>query len=203
MRFGHLLITFFILSLGAKSAFAGEGSPFRAEVEIYSGGLVGDSVGSTFNSVTKGNYGTRLSLGFTRFLNWELNYGFSNQPTMLTSSNGPAAITSNNWNSGSSNFPINIYNHRRATIYVSPSFGFVRTGGREFSLMDVQNGLGTAPLPIDTGLSFNLGAGVKIYPTKRVGFRLHFSDIVTRDTQGSLDTTQLLDLSNGTQVDPT
>ena len=204
MRLGkNIAFALLIIGLGTGSAFAGEGSPLSAEFEIYSGGLVGDSIGSTLSSTTKGNYGARFSVGFTRFLAWELNYGFSDQSSTLVSPLDPtASITSNNWNNGSTGMSINLVSRRRVKVYVSPGVGFVSTGARQFSIEDAIEGLGTAPLPIDTGLSFNMGGGVKIYPTKRVGFRLHVSDIITRDVQGAFDAGQLLDLSNGTQVDP-
>ncbi len=204
MRLGrNIVFALLILGLGTGSAFAGEGSPLGGEIEIYSGGLVGDSVGSTLSSTTKGNYGARFSLGLTRFLSWEMDYNFSDQTTTIISPFDPgAAITSKNRNAGSTGLAINLFSRRRAKVYVSPGVGFVKTGARQFSVEDAINGLGTAPLPIDTGLSFNMGGGVKIYPTKRVGFRVHVSNIITRDVQGVFDTGQLLDLNNGTQVDP-
>ena len=199
----NIVFALLILGLGTGSAFAGEGSPLGAELEIYSGGLVGDSVGSTLSSTTKGNYGARFSVSFTKFLAWEMNYGFSDQSSTLVSPLDPtASITSNNWNNGSTGMSINLFSRRRAKVYLSPGVGFVSTGARQFSIEDAINGVGTASLPIDTGLSFNMGGGVKIYPTKRVGFRLHVSDIITRDVQGAFDAGQLLDLSNGTQVEP-
>ena len=90
MKRGRILLySMVVWGVATGSLYAkGEGSPLRAEIEVYSGGLLSENVGAAFNSIGTGAYGARLGLGFTRFLNFDLNYAFSDQKSLLVADTG-------------------------------------------------------------------------------------------------------------------
>lgn len=171
-------------------------SPFTAEVEVYSGGISGDSVGAAFKSATQGGYGGRFTFGFMKALNFSVNYLYSNQtrsfsaatPAVGSLPTGTAIMHAGNlhmaWGSGE----ISLVRVGRSSMYLSPGIGLARNGSRNMTLVTP---LGTASAPILAGrsVSFNLGAGVKIFPAKHWGFRIDLRDFVSGGGTGNLNPT--------------
>lgn len=184
-------------------------SPFSAEAEIYSGGISGDSVGAAYQSATRGDYGIRFTFGFLKAMNFSLNYLYSNQsrsftavtPPTGTLPTGTALMKAANLNMFFGNGELNLAKSRRATFYLSPGVGFVRNGARSMTLVTP---LGTASSPIlpGTAVTFNLGAGVKVFPTKRVGLRLDVRDHISGGGTGSLNPPTDLTVSGTTLTNP-
>ena len=127
MQYGRVLIfSLVVWGLATSSLYAKrEGSPLRAEIEVYSGGLMSDNVGAAFNSIGKGAYGARFGLGFTRFLNFDLNYAFSDQKSLLVADTGTglAAVRTGNWHFGAVNSSFHLVQRKRVTFYISPRRG--------------------------------------------------------------------------------
>ena len=179
-------------------------SPFSSELEIYSGGITGKSTGAAFDSVTRGDYGIRFTFGFLKALNFSLNYMYSNQtrsfsavtPPAGTLPTGTALMRAANLNMFFGNGELNLARTRNAIFYLSPGIGFVRTGARS---MTVITPLGTASTPIvpGTAVTFNLGAGVKIYPLKHLGFRLDVRDHVSGGATGNLNSSLAVPTAKG------
>ncbi len=171
-------------------------SPFSAEAEIYSGGITGKDIGAAYHSVTRGDYGVRFTFGFLKALNFSLNYMYSNQSRSFTAVTPPAGtlptglalMRAANLNMFFGNGELNLAHFGRSTLYLSPGVGFVRNGARS---MTVITPLGTASSPIlpGTAVTFNLGAGVKVYPLKHLGFRFDVRDFVSGGGTGSLNPT--------------
>lgn len=205
MKYGRLLIfSLVVWGLATSSLYAKrEGSPLRAEIEIYSGGLMSENVGAAFNSIGKGTYGARLGLGFTRFFNFDVNYAFSDQKSLLVADtgSGQAAVRSGNWHFGSVNTSFNLYQRRRVTFYISPGVGFTRTGARDITITDI-NGVDSARLPVNMVPSFNLGLGFKIFPWKRIGFRIDARDILSLRNDGDLNPEEVLSINGNPINDP-
>ena len=188
--------------VGVLPAHAGdEDEGFRTELEFNYGYLVGDDLNNLAGSFVEKSYGGRLSFGFNRVLNPELQYGYSDrtsnlfQPTLIFTT---WAIQSNNWNWFSFSNPIHLYKKRGKVFYISPGVGYVRSGSRQFQEISA-SGTATASLPIDSTRSFDLGIGTKLFPVRRVGVRLDVTGILTSASSGSL---QPVVLSDGTAVDP-
>jgi hypothetical protein len=183
--------------------------PFSAEVEIYSGGITGDSIGAAYKSATRGDYGVRLTFGFLKALNFNLNYMYSNQSRSLVAvtpptgilPTGTALMRAANLNLFYGNGEMNLARTKRATLYFSPGIGYARNGSRSLTLITP---LGTASAPILRGaaLTFNLGAGVKIFPWKRVGFRLDIRDHVSGGGTGNLNPAQGLSIAGQALANP-
>ncbi len=169
-------------------------SPLSAEFEVYSGAITGKSIGAAFDSASKGDYGVRFTFGFLKALNFSLNYLYSNQtrsftaatPPMLALPAGTALLRAANLNMFFGNGELNLFKVPKATFYLSPGVGFARNGARNLSLITP---LGTVSSPIlaGTAVTFNLGAGVKIFPVKHFGLRLDIRDHVSGGGTGSLN----------------
>jgi hypothetical protein len=171
-------------------------SPFSSELEVYSGGITGKSVGAAFDSVTRGDYGIRYTFGFMKAFNFSLNYMYSNQtrsftavtPTEGTLPSGTALMHAANLNMFFGNGEWSLLRVGRNTFYLTPGVGFVRNGARS---MTIVTPLGTATSPIlpGTALAFNLGAGVKVFPVKHFGLRFDVRDYVSGGGTGNLNGT--------------
>jgi len=177
-------------------------SPFSAELEVYSGGITGKSIGAAYQSATRGDYGVRFTFGFLKALNFSMNYLYSNQSRSFTAvtpavgilPTGTALIHARNLNMLWGNGEFNIAQAGRARFYISPGLGFARNGGRNLSVITP---LGTASSHIlpGTAVTFNLGAGVKIFPLKHLGFRFDLRDHISGGGTGSLSPNQALVIS--------
>jgi hypothetical protein len=86
---------------------------------------------------------------------------------------------------GWGNGEIKLASFGRSMFYLSPGIGFVRNGSRDMSVITP---LGTATSHIlpGTAVTFNLGAGIKFFPFKRVGFRFDLRDHISGGGTGSL-----------------
>jgi hypothetical protein len=173
-------------------------SPFSAELEVYSGGITGKSAGAAFESATRGDYGIRFTVGFVKALNLSFNYMYSNQSrsftavmpatsTLPTLPTGTALMHSRNLSAGWGNGEINLAKFGRNTLYLSPGIGFVRDGSRDMTVI-IPFGIVETPSHIlpGTAVSFNLGAGIKFYPFKHLGFRFDVRDFVSGGGTGNL-----------------
>jgi len=117
MRYKALLVWLVLVGcVGVLPALAGdEEEGFRTELEFNYGYLVGDDLNNLAGSFVEKSYGGRLSFGFNRVLNPELQYGYSDrtsnlfQPTVIFTT---WAIQSNNWNWFSFSNPIHLYEKR-------------------------------------------------------------------------------------------
>lgn len=168
-------------------------SPFTAEVELYSGGITGDRIGAGYRSITQGDYGVRLTFGFMKSLNFNLNYLYSNQTRTLVATTPPtgtlpagtALMKAGNLNMFFGNGEINLVHSKRASFYLSPGVGFARNGARSLTVVTP---LGTASSPIlaGTAVTFNLGVGLKVYPRKHFGIRVDVRDFVSGGGTGNL-----------------
>jgi hypothetical protein len=171
-------------------------SPFSSELEVYSGPITGKSVGAAFDSVTRGDYGIRYTFGFMKAFNFSLNYMYSNQtrsftavtPATSTLPSGTALMHASNLNMAYGNGEWSLLRVGRNTFYLSPGVGFVRNGARS---MTIVTPLGTATSPIlpGTALTFNLGAGLKVFPVKHFGLRFDVRDYVSGGGTGNLNGT--------------
>lgn len=174
-------------------------SPFSSELEIYSGGITGKSIGAAFDSATKGDIGIRYTFGFMKAFNFSLNYMYSNQTRSFTAvtpattvlPSGTALMHAGNLNMFFGNGETTLLHVGRSSLYVSPGIGFVRSGARS---MTIVTPLGTASSPIlpGTAVSFNLGAGVKVFPVKHFGLRFDVRDFVSSGGTGNLNGTSVV-----------
>ncbi len=184
-------------------------SPFSAELEIYSGAITGKSIGAGFGSVTKGDYGVRFTFGFLKALNFNVNYLYSNQtrsfsavtPPTGTLPSGTALLHAANLNMLFGNGEISFAKTRNSTFYFSPGVGFARNGSRSMTLV-TPFGTASAPILAGTAVTFNLGAGVKIFPFKHLGFRIDLRDHVSGGGTGTLNPNQNLTISGATVSNP-
>jgi len=169
-------------------------SPFTAEVEVYSGGITGDRIGAAYQSAGRGDYGARFTFGFLKGLNFSLNYMYSNQsrsftavpPPELLLPTGTLLMRANNLNMFFGNGEFNVVQTKRARFYLSPGMGFARNGSRSMTLL-WPGGRTSTPIFPGTALTFNLGAGVKVYPFRHVGFRFDVRDYVSGGGTGSME----------------
>ncbi len=171
-------------------------SPFSAEFELYSGGITGDSVGAAYKSATRGDYGVRFSFGFLKGLNFNLDYMYSNQSRSFTAvtpeigslPSGTLLMRSGNLNVAMGSGEFYLIQRKQAKFYISPGIGFARTASRSMTFI-TPLGAASASSPIfpGTALTFNLGAGVKIYPWKHLGFRFDVRDHVSGGGTGNLN----------------
>jgi len=170
-------------------------SPFTAEFELYSGGITGDSIGAAYESATRGDYGVRFSFGFLKGLNFNLDYMYSNQSrsfTAVTPETGPLPsgtllMRSGNLNVAFGSGEFYLIQRKQVKFYISPGIGFARNGGRNMTITVPLLGKASAPIFPGTALTFNLGAGVKIYPWKHLGFRFDVRDHVSGGGTGNLN----------------
>jgi hypothetical protein len=169
-------------------------SPFSAEVELYTGGISGKSVGAAFDSATRGDYGIRFTMGFIKALNISMNYMYSNQsrsfvavtPPVTGVPKGTLLMSAKNLNVFTGNGELNLLRTKRATFYLSPGVGLARNGARNMMLLTP---IGAISSPIGGGraVTFNLGAGAKVFPTKHLGFRFDVRDYLSGGGTGNLN----------------
>lgn len=184
-------------------------SPFTAEAEVYSGAITGDSIGAAFHSATRGDYGVRFTFGFLKALNFNLNYMYSNQsrtftavtPPTGTLPTGTALLRAANLNMFFGNGELNLVRGKNATFYLSPGVGLVRNGSRNLTLVTPLGAVSSGVFP-GTAVTFNIGAGIKIFPVKRLGFRIDLRDHISGGGTGDLDPSQDLTISGTTVTNP-
>ncbi len=165
-----------------------------AEVEVYSGGITGKSIGAAYDSATRGDYGARFTFGFMKALNFSMGYMYSNQTRTLTTvvpasgglPSGVALMRAGNLNTVFGNGEISLAKFGRSTWYLSPGVGFARNAARNMTFV-TPLGSASAPILAGTAVSFNLGTGVKIFPWKHIGFHLDARDYVSGGGTGSLN----------------
>jgi hypothetical protein len=89
----------------------------------------------------------------------------------------------------------------RSSFYLSPGIGYVRTGSRS---MTIVTPLGTASSPIlpAGAVTFNLGAGIKVFPLKHFGLRFDVRDHVSGGATGTLNPSQTLTISGSSFSNP-
>ena len=172
-------------------------SPFSAELELYSGGITGKSVGEAFDSATKGDYGVRFTFGFLKALNFNVNYLYSNQtrsftavtPPTGTLPSGTALMHAANLNMLFGNGELGLAHFGRNTFYLSPGVGFVRTGARSMTVvLPIGAGeIASSPILPGTAVTFNLGMGMKVFPVKHFGLRFDVRDFVSGGGTGNLN----------------
>jgi hypothetical protein len=170
-------------------------SPFSAEFEVYSGAITGDSVGAAYKSATQGDYGVRFTFGFMRGLNFSLDYMYSNQSRLFTAvtpgsgslPSGTLLMRAANLNVAFGSGEINLIQSNRAKFYISPGIGLARNGSRSMTFI-TPLGAASAPILPGTAVTFNLGAGVKVYPRKRIGLRFDVRDHISGGGTGNLNT---------------
>jgi len=176
-------------------------SPFTAEFELYSGGITGDSIGAAYKSATRGDYGVRFSFGFLKGLNFNLDYMYSNQSrsfTAVTPATGPLPsgtllMRSGNLNVAMGSGEFYLIQRKQAKFYISPGIGFARNASRSMTFITPLGGASaSSPIFPGTAVTFNLGAGVKVYPFKHLGFRLDVRDHIAQGGTGTLNPEQNL-----------
>ena len=169
-------------------------SPFSSELELYMGGITGKSIGAAFDSATKGDLGIRYTFGFMKAFNFSMNYMYSNQtrsftavtPPAGTLPTGTALMRAANLNMFFGNGEMGLAHFGRNTFYLSPGIGFVRSGGRSMSIVTPLGAVSSPILP-GTSVSFNLGAGFKVFPVKHFGLRFDVRDFVSSGGTGNLN----------------
>lgn len=164
-----------------------------AEAEIYTGGIAGQGLGAAYRSFGEGGYGARFTFGFLKSLNFSAGYMYSPQTRTLTEGfpavgglpAGTVVLRSKNLNMVFGNGEINLLDRKHTVLYLSPGVGFARNGSRDLS---VNTPLGSASIPAGygTAVTFNLGAGVKVYPRKHWGVRFDIRDFVSGGGTGTL-----------------
>jgi hypothetical protein len=169
-------------------------SPLSAEAEIYTGGISGQSVGAAFKSAAQADYGIRFTFGFLKSLSFSMGYLYSNQTRTLSKAlpavgglpTGTVIARAANMNIVFSDGEFNLLHTKRGVLYISPGLGIARNASRNFTLTTP---LGTSSFPLSSGtaLTFNLGAGVKIYPRKHWGVRFDARDFVSGGGTGNLN----------------
>jgi len=186
-------------------------SPFTAEFELYSGGITGDSIGAAYKSATRGDYGVRFSFGFLKGLNFNLDYMYSNQSrsfTAVTPATGPLPsgtllMRSGNLNVAMGSGEFYLIQRKQAKFYISPGIGFARNASRSMTFITPLGGASaSSPIFPGTAVTFNLGAGVKVYPFKHLGFRLDVRDHIAQGGTGTLNPEQDLTIGSNTLTNP-
>jgi hypothetical protein len=178
-------------------------SPFSAEFELYSGGITGDSIGAAYKSATRGDYGVRFSFGFLKGLNFNLDYMYSNQSRSFTAvtpgigslPSGTMLMRAGNLNVAFGSGEFYLIQRKQAKFYISPGIGFARNGGRNMTISVPLLGTASAPVLAGRAVTFNLGAGVKIYPLKHIGFRIDVRDHIAQGGTGTLNPQQDLTIT--------
>ncbi len=170
-------------------------SPFGAEVEVYSGGITGKSVGAAYQSISRGDYGVRFTFGFLRALHFNLSYMYSNQTRSFTAvtpllgplPSGTSLMRAANLNVFYGSGELSLLRLGKSSVYLSPGIGFARNGARSMTLI-TPVGVASAPILPGTAVAFSLGAGVKIFPRKHLGFRIDVRDYLSGGGTGNLNT---------------
>jgi hypothetical protein len=185
-------------------------SPFSSELEIYTGGITGKSVGAAFDSATKGDFGIRYTFGFMKAFNFSVNYMYSNQTRSFTAvtpvvgalPSGTALLHAGNLNMLYGNGEMSLLHMGRSTFYVSPGVGFARTGGRTLSVVIPNVGAVSSPIIPAGTVTVNLGAGIKFFPLKHWGLRFDVRDHVSGGATGTLNPNQNLTINGSTFSNP-
>jgi len=167
-------------SVSLVNPFAGmKRVPLTAELELYAGGLTG--LGSAYDSPTRAALGSRLTFGLFERLDLSANWLYSTQARATTVPWLPGAdliLRSVNLNVFFGTADLIFAQSRSAKFYVSPGFGFARTGDRR-RMVAGQDGGGYDPLPAGTAWDFNVGTGLRPNRSKRLGLtfdvRYHIS----------------------------
>lgn len=157
-----------------------------AEAEVYTGGIAGQGLGVAYRSFGEGGYGARFTFGFLKSLSFSASYMYSPQTRTLTEGfppigglpSGTVVLRSKNLNMVFGNGEFNLVDTKRAVLYLSPGVGFARNASRDLT---IASPLGSTSFPVGygTALTFNLGAGVKVYPRKHWGVRFDLRDFVS------------------------
>jgi hypothetical protein len=168
---------------------------FGAEFEVYTGGITGQSVGAAFKSAAQGDYGLRFTFQVLKSFSLSANYMYSNQTRTLTEALPPvgglpngtivASVRAANLNMVFGNGEFDFVHTKHGVLYISPGVGFARNGSRNLSFI-TPGGKASFPIEAGTDVTFNLGAGVKIYPRKHWGVRLDVRDFVSGGGTGNL-----------------
>jgi hypothetical protein len=176
-----------LVGLGASSRLAAQGGlvgrAFNADLEFYSGGISGQTLGTAYRSIGRGDYGARFNFGILKALTFSVGYLYSNQIRTLTTPTfqGAAQLRSVNLNSFYGNGDFNLIRLPRATFYLSPGAGISRYAGRSFNWITSTSGSSTSyPIEGTTAPTANLGMGVKVMASKRVGLSLDARDFLSR-----------------------
>jgi len=185
-------------------------SPFTAEFELYSGGITGDSIGAAYESATRGDYGVRFSFGFLKGMNFNLDYMYSNQSRSFTAvtpetaslPSGRLLMRSGNLNVALGSGEFYLIQGKHAKFYISPGIGFARNGGRNLTLLLPGGLAASAPILGGRAVTFNLGAGVKVYPLNHLGFRLDVRNHIAQGGTGTLNPEQNLTIAGNTLTNP-
>lgn len=175
----------------------GAADRFSAEFELYSGGITGDNIGAAYKSATRGDYGARFTFGFVRWFNLGLDYMYSNQSRSFTAvtpetaqlPQGNAVLRTHNLNLFLGNGEFYLVNKKKAKFYLSPGVGMARNGGRNMTLITPAGALWAPSVGAGRAVTFNLGAGIKVYPLKHLGFRFDVRDHVSGGGTGDLKNT--------------
>ena len=157
-----------------------------AEAEVYGGGIAGQGLGAAYRSFGEGGYGGRFTFGFLKSLSFSANYMYSPQTRTLKEGfppigglpSGTVVLRSKNLNMVFGDGEFHLVNTKHAVFYLSPGVGFSRNASRDLSF---NTPLGSASFPVGPGtaVTFNLGAGVKVYPRKHWGVRFDIRDFVS------------------------
>lgn len=76
----------------------------------------------------------------------------------------------------------------RTRFYLSPGVGVARNGSRSMTFIS-PTGSFSGPIAAGTAVTFNLGAGIKFSPARRVGLRFDLRDYVSGGGTGNLNFT--------------
>ena len=142
-------------------------------------------------------------------LNFNLDYMYSNQsrsftavsPETATLPQGRLMMRAKNLNVFFGSGEFNLIQTEKAKFYISPGVGVARNGSRDLTLVTP---LGAAVVPLVGGraVTFNLGAGVKVYPHKRLGLRFDVRDHISQGGTGSLNPDLDLNISGNSLPNP-
>jgi hypothetical protein len=175
-----------LLGLGASSPLAAQGglvpTPFNADLEFYSGGISGQTLGTAYRSIGGRHYGARFNIGILKVLNFSVGYLYSDQVRTLTASTsqGAAQLRSATLNSLYANTDFNLLHLPHATLYLSPGAGITRYARRRFDWITSMSGGSTSfPVQATTAPAVNLGMGMKIMASKHLGFSLDARDFLS------------------------
>lgn len=165
-----------------------------AEIELDSGTITGTNIGAAYHSVTRGDYGLKCTFGVLRALSFNLSYQYSNQSRTLNALTpaigslppGFAVLRSQNVQMAYGSSEFNLISTNSAVFYISPGVGLARNAARTLTVI-TPAGTASAPVLPGNAVTFNLGAGVKIYPFKHWGIRLDLRDHVSEGGTGSLN----------------
>lgn len=179
------------------------------ELEVYAGGITGDRIGAAYQSATRGDYGARFNVGVWRFLNFNVDYLYSNQSRSFTAvtpatsvlPTGTAVARAGNLNVVYGSGEFNLIRRERMKLYLSPGIGWARNGARNLTII-TPLGAASSPLLPGNAVTFNFGGGVKVYPWKHLGFRFDLRDHVSGGGTGDLNPGQDVSVSGSSIANP-